>query len=515
VALRSQTCAWPCLFRGREQPTPGTAVPSPPGRAGRYALPIVDQLTAPPDEILARLKQHKTLGGVPDEELAWLASRGHLRRIAPGRLLGARTGVAVEGLHVVFAGRIAIYISRGGQRRKAMEWGGGEVTGLLPYSRMETAPGDLVAEEEAELLTIRRTDFRELTRECPEATARLVHVMLDRARSFTSDALQDEKLASLGRLAAGLAHELNNPASAAMRSAKELVERLTEAEAAARALGACRLEPDRLASVDGLRQAALEETPGQRSLVEQADHEDAIAGWLAEHEADPRAAEGLAQTGIALDRLDELAELLAGDELDAALCWIAAGSITRTLALEIEEATSRIHILVAAVQGFTHMDRGSAPQPVDVGRGLATTMTVLRARAKEKSASLGIEVEPDLPTVRGSRGELNQVWLNLIANALDAIPEAGSVRASAARDGDSVIVRVVDNGPGIPDGVREHIFEPFFTTKEVGDGMGLGLDIVRRLVERNEGEITVESRPGRTEFRVGLRVSDALPGGDP
>ena len=160
--------------------------------------------------------------------------------------------------------------------------------------------------------------------------------------------------------------------------------------------------------------------------------------------------------------------------------------------------------MVAAVKGFTYMDQAAVPKPVDLARGLSDTLTILRAKAKSKSVQLSAEVEPDLPTVDGFGGELNQVWSNLIDNAIDAVADGGSVEVSARRQDEAVVVRVVDDGPGIPPEVRERIFEPFFTTKPQGDGTGLGLAIARTLVGQHEGEIEVESRAGRTEFRVTL-----------
>jgi signal transduction histidine kinase len=160
--------------------------------------------------------------------------------------------------------------------------------------------------------------------------------------------------------------------------------------------------------------------------------------------------------------------------------------------------------LVLAIKGFTHMDQAIVAEPVNLLQGLDNTVRVLRSKARKKSATVVVEAAPDLPPIRGFVGELNQIWANLIDNALDAIPDAGRVEVRATRENQQVVVRIVDNGSGIPEGIRERIFDPFFTTKPLGQGTGLGLDIVRRLVRHNDGEITVESRPGKTEFRVAL-----------
>jgi signal transduction histidine kinase len=205
--------------------------------------------------------------------------------------------------------------------------------------------------------------------------------------------------------------------------------------------------------------------------------------------------------------LDELAAAITGDQLRASLRWVAAGCTVRGLARDIERAASRVHELVGAVKGFTYMDRAASPEPVDLARGLTDTLAVMAAKARGKSASLTVDVPADLPRVRGFGGELNQVWANLVDNALDAVSEGGRVTVTARALGARVVVRVTDDGPGIPPDVKSRIFDPFFTTKPVGMGTGLGLDIVRRLLDRNDGSIDVESAPGRTEFRVGLPVA--------
>jgi len=328
--------------------------------------------------------------------------------------------------------------------------------------------------------------------------------MIDRARTFTSTDLHDEKLAALGRMAAGLAHELNNPASAVASGARSLVEQLLEAEQASRALGAAGLDQDQLAAVDQLNLVCSERAARVRSPLEQSDFEETILDWLEDHGVGTDHVDALAETDLSVETLDGLAEAIEGEALDAALRWVAVVSSARSLALEVEQAASSIHDLVRAVQGFTSMDRALVAEPMDVGRGLSTTVLVLKTKAKEKAVGVSLEVEEGLPQVNGFVGELNQVWVNLIANAIDATGEDGAVSVDASREGAAVVVRVIDDGPGIPEDTRRHIFEPFFTTKKVGEGMGLGLDIVRRLVQRNEGEIEVDSRPGRTEFRVRL-----------
>jgi signal transduction histidine kinase len=348
-----------------------------------------------------------------------------------------------------------------------------------------------------------------MIRECPVVTSILVHTMVDRARVFTSSDLQLEKMASLGKLSAGLAHELNNPASAIERSASLLEDHLEDAERSARALGAARLTDAQLAAVEVVRTSCVAApVQGVRSPIEQAEREEAIGDWLTRHGLDAGIAEPLADTAVTFEALDRAAGAVDGPALNAVLRWSAALCAVRTLASEIQQAAMRISGLVTAIKGFTHMDQALIAEPVDLVQSLGNTVAVLKSKARSKSAAVVVEVEPGLPHVRGFVGELNQIWANLIDNALDAIPAAGRVEVHANREHERVAVRIVDNGSGIPPEVRDRIFDPFFTTKPVGLGTGLGLDIVRRLVRHNYGEIAVESQPGHTEFRVLLPIAE-------
>jgi hypothetical protein len=262
-----------------------------------------------PSDLVERLAQHRTLGGVPRTELEWLVAHGELVRMEPGELL-TKVPRMVESLSILLSGHFAIYVDHGAGPHKVMEWAGGDVSGFLPYSRMGKPPGETVIDEAGDVVLVNVRHFPEMIRECSAVTTRLVHVMLDRARQFRSSELQDEKMLSLGKLSAGLAHELNNPASAAARSARLLNEALDEGEAAAQALGAARLDAAQLAAVANARVACAAAAPAALAPLARADREDSIADWLVEHGADANAAAPLADTGVTIQSLDALAAKL-------------------------------------------------------------------------------------------------------------------------------------------------------------------------------------------------------------
>ncbi len=465
-------------------------------------------MTPATGNLLDRLAGHRTVGAAPREELTWLACHGVLRQLHPGHVLTAK-GTRPQGLFVVLSGSFSMSVDRGSGPRKIMEWREGDVMGLLPYSRVSGPPGDAVAQELSEILEVHGDRIPEMTVKCHEVTAILVHAMIDRARAFTSSDLHDEKMVSLGKLSAGLAHELNNPAAAIERSASLLGHRLEDNERATHAVGRLKLNEAQLAVVEAVRETCLaRQDPGVRSPIQRAEREEAMAEWLANRGLDEGIADALADTAMTFEELNQLAQAIDGPALDAVLRCGASGCTVRSLASEIQDAALRISGLVTAIKGFTHMDQAVVAGPVSLPQGLRNTVAVLGAKARAKSATVVVQAEPGLPLARGFAGELNQIWANLIDNALDAIPEAGRVEVTANWADGRVIVRVIDNGAGIPPQLRERIFDPFFTTKPMGQGTGLGLDIVRRLVRHNEGEISVESQPGRTQFQVALQPAD-------
>jgi signal transduction histidine kinase len=453
----------------------------------------------------------RLLNNVPRAELEWLADHGEIERYESGFVFRPHDQI-IPGLALVLSGSLAIHVERMGIHRRVMQWHAGDLTGLLPYSRMQNPPGDTVVHEDVVVFTVHKDHFGQMTQQCPEFTAICVHTMLDRARHFTGRDFQDEKLASLGKLSAGLAHELNNPAAAAGRSAKRLTEQKNEAEDSARALFSAHLSDQQLTALDDARTFCMVMPPAFLDTpLDRADRVDEIAEWLEANGGEIDQATALAETAMTVGGLKKLAAAFEGETLRDALRWLAATAAITSIASELQDSTKRISDLVASVKGYTHMGQAAVAEPVNVGRGLTDTSRLMASKIRDKNVTVRLEVPPDLPPARAFGSELNQIWMNLLENALDAVPYGGEITVLAQQDYDTITVRVIDNGHGIPEDIKGRIFDPFFTTKAVGAGTGMGLDIVRRLVFNQKGDIDVESEPGRTVFRVVIPVATTTP----
>jgi signal transduction histidine kinase len=462
-------------------------------------------IVAAADSDVDRLASLPSFESVPRAELEWLGARGHVERFAAGSLV-AESGAAVDDMWIVLAGRVAAHTPNAGTLRKYQDAEPGFVGGAMPFSRLRAVPVRVVAEDDTSLFVLSRSHFAELVRDCPELTSALVHQMLDRSRDYRTLQIHDERMRSLGRLAAGLAHELNNPASGAASHARALAPLLDDLHAASKALARAHLTDEQIDAADVVRRMC-NDACAPRSALQMADREDEFSEWLLAHHVDPTSASALAGAGVNVADLDRLATVLPSETLGVAIGWAASDATARQATAHITAATERIHALVAAVKGFTYMDREGVPDRVDIARGLADTVAMLESKSRAKSVRVRIETADDLPTVFGFGSELNQVWEKLIDNAIDAAPAGGNVTVTATKRGDSVLVRVIDDGPGIPEENRNRIFDPFFTTKPVGLGSGLGLDIARRFVHRNDGDLDFTSQPGHTVFRVRLPVA--------
>jgi signal transduction histidine kinase len=332
----------------------------------------------------------------------------------------------------------------------------------------------------------------------------LIQGLYHTARSIESTARQRESLVTLGTLAAGLAHEINNPASAAGRAVDALQAACATLLSSVGLLAGERLSAGQFAALDALRSEIEPRAPDPDPLAV-ADREQAISAWLARHGVVRgwTIAPALAAAGVDPAWCERAAAVLEGSDLEAGLEWVASSLSVATLLGEVKESTRRISELVAAVRSYSQLDRASLQQ-VDVTDGLDSTLVMLGHRLRG-GVTVVREYGGDVPRIEAYAGELNQVWTNLIGNAVDAMDGAGTLRVATRADGGGVVVEIGDTGPGMPAQVAERAFEPFYTTKDVGKGTGLGLDIARRIVaERHGGTIAIDRRPGETVLRVRL-----------
>jgi signal transduction histidine kinase len=447
-----------------------------------------------------------TFAGLPDDQIDWFLSQCQEVRIKAGDVY-SRQGDPADAMFVLLDGLIQ---ARGDFSGDSIMFTiqPGDVTGLLPFSRMKQFRVNLRAETDTRALRFPATLFPDLIQKLPELTQRLVGLMADRIRETTRMEQQRERLAGLGKLSAGLAHELNNPASAARRAASQLRDMIKKIRNASLELGRRDLTPAQKGEIEKLENFFIQRDDPPPDALTTSDLEEQLDSLLRSHGQNDlwQLAADLAHKNVKPDMLESLFAILDAGTARAALIRIAASVEIANLLNEIESSTSRISDLVRAIKEYTYMDQAPV-QNVDIVKSLETTLIIMNHKLKR-----GVTVQRDYKTVpflvNSFGSELNQVWTNLIDNAIDAMGGKGELRVRTHRDDGCVVVEIGDNGPGILPEIKAHIFEPFFTTKGVGEGTGLGLDTVQRIVRKHRGHIQVESKPGDTRFLVSLPLAE-------
>ncbi|MGA2697290.1 MAG: ATP-binding protein [Terriglobales bacterium] len=454
----------------------------------------------------SELQRFEIFADLPEDQLDWFLNQSQELNLKAGDVY-SRQGDPADSMYVLLEGSLHLRGEFAGEIF-AFSLDPGEVTGVLPFSRMKQFTVSGRAETDSRALKFPASKFPELVQKMPELTKRLVGLMADRIREATRIEQQQDRLASLGKLSAGLAHELNNPASAARRAASQLRDTIKKIKNASLELGRRDLTPVQKAEIDKLETFFIQPDQPPPDPLATSDLEEKLDSLLRSHGQSDlwQLAADLARKSVLPEMLESLFGTLDSDTARAALVRIAAAVEIANLLNEIESSTARISDLVRAIKEYTYMDQAPL-QNVDIVKSLENTLTILNHKLKR-----GVTVIRDyqkLPFLVNSFGsELNQVWTNLIDNAIDAMGGKGELRIRTYRDDNCVVVEIGDTGPGISPEVQPHIFEPFFTTKGVGEGTGLGLDTVQRIVRKHRGNIQVSSKPGDTRFQVWLPLAD-------
>jgi signal transduction histidine kinase len=458
------------------------------------------------------LRKVIALSDLPEDHLKWILAHSEKLEFEDGELIG-KTGDPAESMFIIIEGRIDFYLDVNGRlvfyHYFANDAESEGISGLLPYSRMKVYPGNSFAIGKLRGLQLHKKYFHELEQLNPEFIQRLISIMTERAKSFATTQMQHEKVSALGKLSAGIAHELNNPASAINRISYDLTNRLFLNIELTEKMLRQNINPDYIQYLRN-KVEQMESLPKQKMTpLQRLEKEDGLMEWLEKNglPTDPQIVETFAEAGFTVDDLSAIYTDVAKEDLAQMLLWIENLLSSKKIIKDLGEASTRISNLVGAIKSHVQMDRTNEIQLTDIHKDIDNTLTLLGYKLRDKNISVKKMFSPDLPEIPAYVGELNQVWTNIIDNSIYALPPKGELIIETTANNKDAYVKFIDNGPGIPPEIISRIFDPFFTTKKVGEGTGIGLDLVNRIIKRHKGDIKVHSKPGRTEFHICLPLT--------
>lgn len=456
----------------------------------------------------AWLSSLEHLSEVPAEQLQWLIDNSEHHILNAGDFT-VKPGDAITTTYVIVQGRLVLYAIQEGIRRDFSTMMPGDVTGYLPYSRAHIAKmyGEVV--EDMQVMSYPKERIRDLITHNFELTQAMVHVMTNRVRDFSQLMLQNEKMLALGKLSAGLAHELNNPAAAIVRDAMTLRQHLKLIPERFKEVIRIHMEPADVDAVSEIFFPMIAERKHQQlTLTQRMRQEEDLTDWLEERNVENASdiAETLVEFGVCLEDMDRLDRHIPRTFSSSMFNWLHTNLITEKMVEDIEESSTRISNLVSSVKVFTHMDRDQGKSMTDIHPGIRNTLVIMGFKIRKLKIEVIENYGADIPEINIMPGEMNQVWTNLIDNALDAmeVNGKGTLTITTRKDRDHVEVTIADNGPGIPEDIQSSIFDPFFTTKEMGKGTGMGLETVQKIIRQHNGSIKMHTSPAGTAFVVCL-----------
>lgn len=454
------------------------------------------------------LRSIPELFSVPDSQVEWLLKNSEIRFLQVGEFL-FKPEMPVDQIFIILEGNIDLFFIQGGNKNTFLQYQKGGILGYLPYSRVQKSIGYGVTTSPTEILSYPKSRIREMIIHNPELTEELVHVMVSRACSITAQTLHTDKMLTLGKLSAGLTHELNNPIASIHRDNAELnrlilSENLSELAVNLSGLDA-EEQPELLKAIRGWRNSC------RPSNMKPSDIRKAENDWMEKLEnwgmKNPEeAAEVFTDFGINPEEILLWIKKMKPQVVEAWLSWIQFLLQTQSLVFNIKNATERISKLIGAVKAYTHLDQTPVKTELNLAKGIEDTLSIFAHKIKATHVEISF-TKPESPiTVFGFPGELNQIWTNLIDNALDALEGTNDpmLEITISPEIRSIVVQITDNGPGIPDEIKPRIFDSFFTTKGIGKGTGIGLDLVNQIVKKHRGSISVDSSPGKTTFKIEL-----------